>query len=179
MGAESQRKAGEADGNGATPDTVKAHRMKLIERLGLEDRQIDLIERLGLDEMQIEALGGLDEDQLELWFRALEESFAPEDWLTGIDEAIQGAKPVPAFYVPTAEGIATYPGLLGTNGSSPNGDKRDREIKEIVIGLLQNAIGALPEGKESSNGHSNGNGNGAKGSNDETAEEKAEKRQQT
>jgi hypothetical protein len=98
------------------------------------------------------------EEQRKLWFQAVEESFAPEDWLSGIDTAIQEARPIPAFHVPTAEGIATYPGLLGNNGSSSNGDKREREIKEIVIGLLQKAISRPPEDKGTSNGHTNGNG---------------------
>jgi hypothetical protein len=134
MGRESEQKASESDGTGATLDSVTATRREKLNK------------RLQLTPEQIEALEELTEPQRDLWYQVVEGWFAPEEWLAAVDAELQKDRPVAAFHVPSAEGVATYRGLFGGNGSLSEPDK------EIVINLLQRAIGGLPEDDGNSSG---------------------------
>jgi len=123
MGSRSRQRPGEGDETSS--EEVATRRRALNERLGLEPEQIEALEKLS-------------KEQRDLWYELVEGWFAPEDWLTAVDAELQKAQPVAAFHVPSAEGVATYRGLFGGNGSLSDSDK------EIVIDLLQRAIGGLP-----------------------------------
>jgi hypothetical protein len=108
----------------------------------LSEAEKDVLrERLKLSPEQEKALAALDEDQLERWYRIVQRWSAPEARLAAIDTEIKRRQqPVPAFHVPTAEGVATYRGLFGGNGSLTP------EQKKHVQKLLRRAIGAPSDG---------------------------------
>ncbi len=114
------------------------------------EQREDLKQRLNLGKEQQEMLAKLSEAELERWYLMLERWSSPEQRLAAIESEINSKQPVPAFRIPTAEGVSTYRGIFGGNGSLTEDDQA------LVLELLEEEIN-----RSSTNGHgSNGNGNG-------------------
>jgi hypothetical protein len=92
--------------------------------------------QLNLSPEQEKELSALSPELRDAWFEVVRSWNAPAARLAAIDSEVdEGESRVAAIYVPSAEGVATYRGLFGGNGSL------SAEEKAHVCRLLQRAIG--------------------------------------
>lgn len=95
--------------------------------------------RLKLSPAQEKTVRNLTPEQKKLWEEMVEAWESPRMRLVLLEDEIERSGPVPTFHIPTAEGVATYRGLFGGNG------RLSEEDRQLVVGLLHEAIGADSE----------------------------------